>query len=134
MARTLKYNCLFCCFFHNFGVIAVWKVRLKWQTMIKNSHFSINSWLYVAISTDRKGLQVWFTYHFLGNLISFNMISKLYYFVYRNIWKKMKMLPLPLNFTDVCKKSRPPLKWMVHKNDRSYILENLIVFTCNHIL
>ena len=39
----------------------------------------------------------------------------------------MKMLPLPLNFSNVWKKFRWSLKLMIFENDKSYRLEILIV-------
>ena len=45
--------------------------------------------------------------------------------------KKWKMLPLPLNFTNVWKKYRWSLKLMIFENDKSYWLEILIVYAQN---
>ena len=69
MAKTFDFECFCCCIYHKFrtGIIKNW--CLKWQTRTQNSQFRTKFRLWMTISRDWKGLQEWFTSHFMWNLI-----------------------------------------------------------------
>ena len=66
------------------------------KTRNQNPHFLVKFGFWMSTTMDRKGLQEWFTYHFMWNLINFNLIPPLGHLLYHNLFKKIKTFPYPL--------------------------------------
>ena len=79
MAKTFDFRCFCCCMYHKFRTRIIKNWCLKWQTRTQNSQFRTKFRLWMTISRDWKGLQGWFTCHFMWNLIRFNLISNWYH-------------------------------------------------------
>ena len=126
--KVITFECkyLFCHLFLNLRtrIIQIWHV--SWQTQFKIWQFRTEFLLCTIISLDRKVLQWWFICHFMQNLISFKGIPNMVHFKYKNDSKNIKMLPLPLNFSNAWKNYCRVIKLRVQENKKSYRHETLI--------